>query len=242
MIGSERPTVHVIHLYAHDMNVYGDWGNVLTLTRRLDWRGYDVRLTRYDTGDSLPRDPDIIVGGGGQDSGQEKIQTDLLAIGPQLVDLAEQGVPMLMICGLYQMFGKFFRTAEGRTIRGIGMLDIETSAGPERLIGNIVTHNALGDVVGYENHSGRTFLGDGVRPFATVVRGAGNNGLDATEGAVRKEVIGSYLHGPLLPKNPAVADQLIERAVTRRFGGCSPVAIDDRLAALASRVAARRPR
>ena len=235
-----RP-VHVVQLYARDMNVYGDWGNVLTLARRLEWRGHPVEVTQYNPGDPFPDDADILVGGGGQDAGQERIQADLFALRPRLADLVEAGTPMLMICGMYQLFGRFFRTAEGRVIEGVGLLDIETHAGPHRLIGNVaVHHDDLGEIVGYENHSGQTYLGDGARPFARVVRGAGNNGEDGTEGAVRENVIGTYLHGPLLPKNPAVADLLIERAVHRELEPLTSAV--DQVAALAQQVAVRRPR
>nr|WP_226925473.1 glutamine amidotransferase [Georgenia thermotolerans] len=234
-------SVRVVWLYARDMNVYGDRGNVLTLARRLEWHGYPAEITEYNPGDAFPDDADLLVGGGGQDSGQDRIHADLHALGPRLADLAERGVPMLMICGMYQLFGRFFRTGEGRVIEGLGLLDLETRAGPKRLIGNVVVrHPDLGEVVGYENHSGQTFLGDGVRPFATVVRGAGNNGGDGTEGAVHRNVIGSYLHGPLLPKNPAVADLLIARAVHRDLELLATTA--DRFAALSRRVAMRRPR
>jgi CobQ-like glutamine amidotransferase family enzyme len=223
------------------MNVYGDWGNVLTLARRLEWRGYPVAVTQYNPGDPFPDDADILVGGGGQDAGLERIQADLHALRPRLADLVEAGTPMLMICGMYQLFGRFFRTAEGRVIEGVGLLDIETHAGPHRLIGNVaVHHDDLGEIVGYENHSGQTYLGDGARPFARVVRGAGNNGEDGTEGAVRENVIGTYLHGPLLPKNPAVADLLIERAVHRELEPLTSAV--DQVAALAQQVAVRRPR
>jgi CobQ-like glutamine amidotransferase family enzyme len=231
----------VVQLYARDMNVYGDWGNVLTLARRLEWRGYPVAVTQYNPGDPFPDDADILVGGGGQDAGQERIQADLHALRPRLADLVEAGTPMLMICGMYQLFGRFFRTAEGRVIEGVGLLDIETHAGPHRLIGNVaVHHDDLGEIVGYENHSGQTYLGDGARPFARVVRGAGNNGEDGTAGAVRENVIGTYLHGPLLPKTPAVADRLIERAVHRELEPLTSAV--DQVAALAQQVAVRRPR
>ncbi|HEX5534330.1 MAG TPA: glutamine amidotransferase [Actinomycetales bacterium] len=235
-----RP-VHVIQLYARDMNVYGDWGNVLTLARRLEWRGHPVEVTQYNPGDPFPGDADILVGGGGQDAGQVRIQADLLGLRARLADLVEAGTPMLMICGMYQLFGRFFRTAEGRVIEGVGLLGIETHAGPNRLIGNVaVHHDDLGEIVGYENHSGQTYLGDDARPFAMVVRGAGNNGEDGTEGAVRENVIGTYMHGPLLPKNPAVADLLIERAVHRELEPLTSAV--DQVAALSRQVAVRRPR
>ncbi len=236
-------TIRLLQLYPRDMNIYGDWGNTLTLKRRLEWHGYQVELLEHNPGDQFPPDVDLIVGGGGQDSGQDVIQADLLNQGPKLLALAKSGVPMLMICGMYQLFGKFFRTREGHTINGIGLFDIETYGGSERMIGNIVTKsNLFGDIIGYENHSGRTMLGKAAQPFGTVYRGAGNNGKDATEGAVCHNVIGTYLHGSLLPKNPAVADWLIEKATTRKFGEFTATVVDDRFASEARRIAASRPR
>lgn len=235
--------ITVLQLYPRDMNIYGDWGNTLVIKRRLQWHGYEPKLLEYNPGDTFPADVDIILGGGGQDSGQDTIQQDLLTIGPKLHALAENGVPMLMICGLYQMFGKFFKTQDGHIIKGIELLDIETHAGPERLIGNIVTKNSeFGDIVGYENHSGQTFLGANVQPLGQVVRGAGNNGQDETEGARVHNVIGTYLHGSILPKNPAIADFLIEKAVINKFGEFIPTVIDDRFAESARAVALKRPR
>lgn len=237
-------TIRLLQLYPRDMNIYGDWGNVLVLQRRLQWQGYDVELLTYNPGDKFPEDVDIIVGGGGQDSGQDAIQQDILAIGPTLKTLADSGVPMLVVCGLYQLFGHFFKTRTGHVIKGIGLLDVETHGGDERMIGNIVTtSDTFGEIVGYENHSGATTLGAGTQPFGRVRQGAGNNGTDATEGALYKNVIGTYLHGSLLPKNPAVADWLIKQAVERKYGEFTPTAvIDDTFATNARRVAATRPR
>src|SRR5690606_32353875 len=168
---------------------------------------------------------------------------DLLKVGGKLRELAEAGVPMLVICGLYQMFGKFFKAQDGHIIQGIGLLDIETHAGPERLIGNITTESAeFGQIIGYENHSGQTFLGAGVQPLGKVLKGAGNNGQDETEGARYKNVIASYLHGSLLPKNPAVADFLIEQAAIKKYGEFAPTVIDDHFAELARAAALKRPR
>lgn len=233
----------VLQLYPRDMNIYGDWGNALVIKRRLEWHGYTPKLIDYNPGDTFPAEVDIIVGGGGQDSGQDTIQQDLLAIGTRLHDLANDNTPMLMICGLYQLFGKFFKTQDGHVIEGIGILDAETHAGPERLIGNIVTHSSqFGDIIGYENHSGQTFLGKDMQPLGTVIKGAGNNGQDDTEGARYKNVLASYLHGSLLPKNPAIADFLIEQAAIKKYGDFTPTVIEDRFAALARDVALKRPR
>lgn len=236
-------TITVLQLYPKDMNIYGDHGNLQVIIRRLEWYGYTPEVISYNVGDTLPKSVDIIVGGGGQDSGQEKIHADLLKIGPQLKKWADAGVPMLMVCGLYQLFGHFFKTLNNTLLKGISVLDVETYGTNERLIGNIVTQSEeFGDIVGYENHSGQTFLGEGVLPFATVIKGAGNNAKDGHEGARYKNVIGTYLHGSLLPKNPAVADFLIKTAVTKKYGEFSNDLIDDLFADLARDIAKTRPR
>ena len=236
-------SINLLQLYPRDMNIYGDWGNTLALQRRLEWHGYTVNLLAYNPGDTFPKDVDLIVGGGGQDSGQSAIGDDLRSIGPTLQRLADDGVPMLMICGLYQLFGHSFITRSGEVLEGIGLLDVTTIGGEERLIGNIVTSSdEFGLIVGYENHSGQTTLGPNATPFGQVIRGAGNNGRDETEGARYKNVIGTYMHGSLLPKNPKVADWLIEQAVTRKYGDFQPTVIEDRFAELARDVAQRRPR
>jgi CobQ-like glutamine amidotransferase family enzyme len=235
--------ITILQLYPQDMNIYGDWGNTLVLKRRLQWHGYTPRLLEYNPGDEFPADVDIIIGGGGQDSGQDVIQEDLLKISDRLHELASSDVPMLMICGLYQLFGRFFKTQDGHIIEGIGLLDIETHAGPERLIGNtVITSDDFGDIIGYENHSGQTFLGNNVKPLGRVIKGAGNNGQDATEGVRYRNIIASYMHGSLLPKNPALADFLIEKAVNKKYGEFTPTVIDDRFAELARSVALKRPR
>jgi CobQ-like glutamine amidotransferase family enzyme len=238
-----KKTIHILQLYPNDMNIYGDWGNVLTIKRRLQWHGYEPVLTEYNQGDRFPGQVDIVLGGGGQDSGQNLIASDLQKIGPHLKKLADDNTPMLVICGLYQLFGRFFKTLDGTVIQGIGLFDIETHAGNERMIGNIVTKSTeFGNIIGYENHSGQTFLGKDVRPLGLVQKGGGNNGHDATEGTCYRNVIGSYLHGSLLPKNPALADFLIDKAVTKRYGEFTPTVVDDRFAELAREIAAKRPR
>ena len=240
---SEPQTVTILQLYPKDMNIYGDWGNTLTLKRRLEWRGYRVQILNYNVGDVFPSTIDVIVGGGGQDSGQTDIQADLLKIAEQLKRLASEGMPMLVICGLYQMFGHRFITTTGNEIRGIGLLDLETRAGTSRLIGNVTTDSPdFGPIVGYENHSGQTSLGPTVEPLAQVRLGAGNNEQDGHEGARYNNVIGSYLHGSLLPKNPRIADWLIEQALLRKYGTVTLRPIDDSLADQARAAAQKRPR
>jgi lipid II isoglutaminyl synthase (glutamine-hydrolysing) len=239
---SHGKTVKVVHLYPNEMNIYGDWGNVLTIIRRLQWHGYEPELYTYHPGKELPKDADILIGGGGQDSGQLKVEADLQRINQQLHELADDNVPMLMICGLYQLFGRFFKSQDGSVLKGIGLFDAETTAGPTRLIGNVVIRTEFGDIVGYENHSGLTTLDNPSTAFGRVSKGAGNNGHDGTEGARYRNVIGSYLHGSLLPKNPRLADALVEMAVTHRYGEFSPHVIDDRFAESARQVAENRPR
>ena len=244
--GAARGRIRLLQLYPRDMNIYGDWGNTLVLIRRAQWVGYDVELASYDPGEELPGAVDLVVGGGGQDSGQERIKDDLVMRGPELVAWAADGVPMLAICGLYQLFGHRFLTGTGDQIPGIGLIDAQTVAGPGRLIGNIALKSEdFGTVIGYENHSGLTTLGPGARPFGTVTSGDGNNGRDRTEGARVHHVIGTYLHGSLLPKNPAVADWLLARAVEHAGGTWESGGLDERADAWAERarkVAASRPR
>lgn len=238
-----KKRITILHLYPRDMNIYGDHGNLQVIQRRLEWYGYEPEIIAYNQGDALPETADIVLGGGGQDSGQSKIHKDLLKIGPRLKEWADTGVPMLMVCGLYQLFGHSFKTLDNVQFEGIGVLDIHTYGTNERLIGNIVTHNeAFGDIVGYENHSGQTYLGDTAEPFAKVIKGAGNNSKDGHEGARYKNVVGTYLHGSLLPKNPAIADYLIKTAALRKYGEFSPDLIDDMFAELARDVAKERPR
>lgn len=235
--------ITILQLYPRDMNIYGDQGNVQVLLRRLEWYGYTPELIEYNVGDSLPEQPDIIIGGGGQDSGQEKIHADLLKIGPTLKQWADDGVPMLVVCGLYQLFGHSFKTLNNVVLDGVSILDVTTYGTNERLIGNIVTHSdSFGEIIGYENHSGQTFLGSKAIPLATVIRGAGNNSKEGHEGALYKNVIGTYLHGSILPKNPKVADFLIKTAAKRRYGSFSHDLIDDMFADLARQVARERPR
>lgn len=240
--GADRELV-VVSLYPRDMNIYGDRGNVLALMRRARAHGFAPRLVEVNPGDPLPERVDILLGGGGQDSGQGRVAPDLLTKGEQLRALAAEGVPMLVICGLYQLFGHRFITHTGDELTGIGVLDVETRGGDTRMIGNIlVESDEFGEIVGYENHSGDTVLGAGSQPLGRVVRGAGNNPRDGVEGARSHQVIGSYLHGSLLPKNPQISDALIAAAARRRYGSFVPRAGDDPTAQRAREAAKRRPR
>jgi CobQ-like glutamine amidotransferase family enzyme len=225
------------------MNIYGDTGNVLVLRRRLEWRGLPVRVEPVSVGDPLPTDADVLLGGGGQDAAQGEIGADFASRGAELRAMADDGVVMLTICGSYQMLGHEFVTQEGRRIAGVGVLDVTTHGQPTRLIGNnwVETPDA-GRLVGYENHSGLTTLGPAARPLGTTQPGRGNNGKDGTEGAVRDNVIGTYLHGPVLAKSPRFADDLLRRAYERRGDSVGLEPLDDALPELAARVAVGRPR
>ena len=242
---SQKRTITILHLYPRDMNIYGDNGNVQVLRKRLEWHGYEPVVIGYNPEDTLPdlATIDMVIGGGGQDSGQSVVHSDLIEIGPALKEAANDGVPMLMVCGLYQLFGNYFKTHTGETLEGIGIFNAHTIGGKERLVGNITTKSdVFGTLIGYENHSGQTFLGEGVSPLGTVQLGAGNNIADGHEGVILKNTIGTYLHGPLLPKNPVLADYLISVAAERRYGEFTAQPIDDSVALRARKVALTRPR
>jgi len=236
-------TLTLVHLYPREMNIYGDTGNVLVLRKRLEWRGLPVRVVPVSVGDPLPNEADILLGGGGQDAAQGEIGQDFASRGAQLRAMADDGVVMLTICGSYQMLGHEFVTQEGVRIAGVGVLDVATRGQPVRLIGNnYVDTPDAGRLVGYENHSGLTTLGPDARPLGSTQHGRGNNGKDGTEGAVRDNVIGTYLHGPVLAKSPRFADDLLRRAYARRGEPTELGQLDDVLPELAARVAVGRPR
>jgi hypothetical protein len=225
------------------MNIYGDTGNVVVLRRRLEWRGITADVVPVAVGDPMPQQVDIVLGGGGQDAAQGEIGTDFASRAATLRAMADDGVVMLAICGTYQMLGHEFVTLEGRRIPGVGVLDVITQGQAERLIGNnYVDTPDAGRLVGYENHSGLTELGAGVVPLGSTQTGRGNNGRDRTEGAVRDNVIGTYLHGPVLAKSPQFADDLIRRALVRRGLDADLAPLDDSLAEQAAKVAVGRPR
>ena len=241
----QRPTTEsltIVHLYPREMNIYGDTGNRLVLKKRAEWRGIDVQVKLVSVGDPIPSEADIIIGGGGQDAGQGKIQDDLQAKAEQLTKMAEDGVVMLMICGMYQLFGRRFVTHEGEEIKGIGILPLETIGGDQRMIGNTVYETPYGEVVGYENHSGVTTLDDSTLAFGTVTQGDGNNGQDKTEGCRVKNVFGTYGHGPILVKNPLFADELLRLGLSRRYDGVALPPLDDQAELAAQDIAKSRPR
>ena len=241
-VESRKQRLTIVHLYPKEMNIYGDTGNRLALQRRAEWRGIDVRVKLVGVGESIPSEADIIIGGGGQDAGQGNIQDDLQAKAEQLGAMAEDGVVMLMICGMYQLFGRSFATSEGSLIKGIGILPLETIGGDNRMIGNTIYDTPFGEVVGYENHSGITTLDDMSTAFATVVQGDGNNGQDSTEGCRVNNVFGTYSHGPVLVKTPQFADELLRLALERKYGQAELTSLDDTIEQAAHATAASRPR
>lgn len=223
-----KGVVHVVHLYPREMSIYGDLGNTRTIAARIRRHGYVPVVHQHHPGGEFPEQAHLVLGGGGQDSGQVRVEEDLERIADRLRALADGGTPMLMICGMYQLFGNAFITVDGTRLPGLGILDVTTQGNAKRMIGPVVLSTDVGDVVGYENHSGSTTLGAGQAAFGTVRAGFGNNGTDGTEGARTGNVVGSYLHGPILPANPALADALIgyaaELATGRPF---EPASQDD---------------
>ena len=223
------PTLHLAHLYAAEMNVYGDRGNVIALRQRCAWRGIDLCITPIAPGDQHDWSHfDLAFFGGGQDSGQALVATDLLERqGPGLRTAIEDGLTLLAICGGYQLLGHYFLTHTGDRLPGLGLLDIYTIAGKQRMIGNIVVESELAgtrvQLVGFENHSGHTYHGPGVRSLGRVLVGYGDNGEDRVGGAIYRNVYGCYLHGSLLPKNPQFTDHLISLALQRRYGSALPL-------------------
>lgn len=216
-------TVRLGHLYPDTMNIYADRGNIAVFQKRLEWRGHDLVVTPIGVGDPVDPDAyDLIYMGGGQDDDQLVVAQDLAATKADALQAASaSGVVQLYVCGGIQLAGHRYEAVDGSVMAGVGVLDLETTAGDTRLIGDLVIDATVDQqalqIVGYENHAGRTQLGSDTQPLGTVVNGHGNNGTDGTEGAVTNRVIGTYLHGPLLPKNPALADILLAWALERRM-------------------------
>lgn len=219
------------HLYAHFLNIYGDRGNILALMQRARWRGITADVTAIGLDEELdPELFDIYFIGGGQDKQQMTIAQDLQKKGSALRKSVEGGAVILSVCGGYQLLGHYYKPHQGEELRGISLVDAYTVAGNRRMIGNVVVKRANGStLVGFENHSGKTYLGKEVGALGRVEVGNGNNGEDGAEGAVFKTVYGTYLHGSLLPKNPDLADELISTALKRRYGAVDLAPLDDSL-------------
>jgi CobQ-like glutamine amidotransferase family enzyme len=232
----------IAHLYPSEMNIYGDMGNVITLVKRLEWRGIGAEVRNVEVGQPFNFDEcDLIFGGGGQDSGQQLVAADLLRRGNTIRQLAHDTMPMLLICGLYQLFGHGFTLSDGQELQGIEVFAANTVGGSVRMIGNITVDSPFGRLVGFENHSGQTILDRSQEAIGKVIKGFGNNPTSHVEGAITFNAIGTYMHGPVLPKNPAMADHLLLAALTRKYGDSKLSTIDDGLARSAASVANARP-
>lgn len=216
------------HLYPELLNLYGDTGNIITLVKRCEWRGIDLNVVNYNVGDKAEfKDADIFFIGGGADSDQDIAGHDMKKIKPELEDAVEQGKALLAICGGYQLLGKYYQSKE-QTAYGLGLLDFYTEFGDTYSVGNVVVKTDDYHLVGFENHVGKTYL-NGLSPLGYVISGFGNNGEDKTEGVRYKNLIGTYLHGPLLPKNPRLCDEIISIALKNKYNIKSLKVLDDSL-------------
>jgi CobQ-like glutamine amidotransferase family enzyme len=216
--------LRVLSLYPEQMNIYADRGNIVFLQRRCEWRGLGFSFAGAGPGDRVdPVAHDLLYVGGGQDRDQRMVAADLVASKRADLEAAvESGAVLLAVCGGYQLLGHSYQLGEEK-LPGLGLVDLETVREPgPRLIGNVAIEVDMGAgprlLAGFENHGGCTYLGPGVQPLGQVVSGHGNNGGDGLEGVRRHNLIGTYLHGPLLPKNAWLADHLIALALERRYG------------------------
>jgi CobQ-like glutamine amidotransferase family enzyme len=219
-----REKIVVGHLYPDYLNIYADRGNIAVLERRAEWRGIGFEYRTIGLGEVVrPGEHDLYYVGGGQDREQALVAPDLASKGDALREEAEKGAAFLAVCGGYQLLGRFYRDRSGAELPGIGLLPHYTVASARRMIGDVLLecelepgHRRL--LAGFENHAGRTYLDAGAEPLGRVVAGFGNNGEDGSEGCRLAGAVGTYLHGPLLPRNPWLADWLIAQALARRLG------------------------
>lgn len=223
----------ICHLYPDILNLYGDRGNIICMQKRMQWRGIQTEIAEISVGDQLNYDDyDIFFIGGGQDFEQGVLLEDLAKGKSEAIAHAvDEEKVFLAICGGYQMLGNYYKTWDGKECNFIGALDLYTVGAKERMIGNYMYQCDETDggivVVGFENHSGKTYLGDKVRPMGKVLSGHGNNGEDGTEGARYKNVFATYSHGSLLPKNPKLADYILKTALKRKYPDISLEELDD---------------
>ncbi len=218
------------HLYPDLLNLYGDRGNIQCMIKRSLWRGIEAETIDFSLEDRIDfSNLDIVLLGGGSDREQMLVCNKLRSIQKDFKNYIEDGGSVIAVCGGYQLLGHYYKTSEG-TMEGLSLVDLHTEQGEPRLIDNIVLENEILSlpIVGFENHGGRTYIGDN-KPFGKVLYGHGNNGEDHTEGVLYKNVIGTYLHGPLLPKNPHVCDYLLSNALERKYGKGDLTPLDDDL-------------
>jgi lipid II isoglutaminyl synthase (glutamine-hydrolysing) len=216
------------HLFPDYLNIYADRGNIAVLARRAAWRGHELEVRPLGAGSAVePGEHDLFYVGGGQDREQELIAPALAALGPALHAAVDNGSAALAVCGGYQLFGRFYRDGSGDELPGVGLLPLHTVAGERRMIGDVLlecelTPGLKRTLAGFENHAGRTVLEGGAEPLGRVVAGFGNDGESGYEGCRAGRVIGTYLHGPLLPRNPWLADWLLSQALAHGTGGEPP--------------------
>jgi CobQ-like glutamine amidotransferase family enzyme len=240
--------LRVGHLYPEYLNIYADRGNIAVLTRRAELRGHTLEIEALGVGDEVsPGAHDLFYVGGGQDREQAAIAPDLAAKGPAIIESVANGAALLAVCGGYQLLGRGYRGRDGSFMPGVGLFPHETVAGTTRMIGDVLLECELEPgqrrtVAGFENHAGRTLLDDGAEPLGRVLYGFGNDGASGFEGCRVERALGTYLHGPLLPRNPWLADWLLAQAVAHAANSEPPVFAEppDELAAEAHRVAAAR--
>jgi CobQ-like glutamine amidotransferase family enzyme len=237
------------HLYPDYLNIYADRGNIAVLERRAGWRGHELDVRAIGVGHPVPADVDLFYVGGGQDREQGLIAPDLAARGDELAAAVEDGAALLAVCGGYQLLGRFYLDTSGARQPGAGVFPLETVAGDRRMIGDVLLECELEPGVrrtlaGFENHAGRTRLDVGATPLGRVIAGFGNDGESGAEGCRLARAIGTYLHGPLLPRNPWLADWLLEQALGHATGGQPPQLepLEDELERQAHDVSARRAR
>jgi CobQ-like glutamine amidotransferase family enzyme len=241
--------LRLAHLYPKLMNIYGDRGNIIALRRRCQARGIEFEVTELELGDRFnPAAYEMAFIGGAQDVEQHRVAEDFRSVkGPALKEAVEDDLVLLAVCGGYQLAGQYYRGADGDELPGAGILDLHTEhpgPGAKRFIGNVVVDWNHTTLVGFENHGGRTYLGEGVKPLGRVVTGHGNCG-DGREGAVYRNAFGTYLHGSLLPKNPRFGDHLLTLALRQTYGpdvALGPLndMVEDEAHAEALRLATRR--
>ncbi|MBE7036953.1 MAG: glutamine amidotransferase [Ruminococcaceae bacterium] len=227
----ENKKLRIGHLYPELLNLYGDTGNILTLKNRLIWRNMEAEVEQIEKDSVIDfKNLDIVFLGGGSDREQLMVFNCLEKQKEELLEYVEAGGVFIAVCGGYQLLGKSY-PIDGQKTKGLGILDMETEANDKRLIGNVVIRSdLLGEdelIVGFENHAGRTYLGH-CEAFGTVLTGNGNNGEDMTCGAVYKNLLGTYLHGPLFPKNPVLADYFLQKALERKYGETTLVTLQDK--------------
>lgn len=212
--------ISIAHLYPKLLNLYGDMGNIITLKKRCEWRGIEVEFDQIGIGDEI-KEHDLYFIGGGQDKQQQEVAAELYSNKDFLTSERDCGAVFLGICGGYQLFGHYYQPFDGEKLMGISLMDAYTVAGKKRFIGNVTVETDFLEpktLVGFENHSGLTYLQGDTKPLGKVIVGNGNNGEDKSAGGRYKNVFGTYLHGSLLPKNPHFADYLIELALEKRYG------------------------